>query len=181
MPGRHYPPPLARFMARVQVADNGCWLWTGSTHHDLDGVSTGYGYFWADKKRVFAHRWIYAQLVGPIPEGMQIDHLCHNTASDCPGGATCLHRSCVNPAHLEPATPRTNTLRGKGAAAVNAAKTHCKRGHELSGDNLIGDKNGYRRCRACARLLLDPVASREYQRRYMLEYRQGLRRRKPKG
>lgn len=86
-----------------------------------------------------AHRWIYTQRVGPIPEGMQLDHLCRV-------------RACANPAHLEPVTSRQNTMRSPIAnAAVRASATHCESGHEFSGANLYIDPNGYRRCRACIR------------------------------
>lgn len=82
-----------------------------------------------------AHRVAYEMLVGPIPEGKQLDHLCRQ-------------RTCWNPAHLEVVTGRENTLRGVGRTAVNAAKTHCSRGHELAGDNLYVH-DGQRKCRAC--------------------------------
>lgn len=74
--------------------------------------------------------------VGPIPEGMDLDHTCRN-------------RGCVNPEHLEPVTTQVNTLRGIGPTAENARKTHCKHGHPLEGDNLYVDPEGKRKCRAC--------------------------------
>lgn len=120
------PPDLRR---RVALGTNGCWQWTGSVH-----PNTCYG-------RVFgpdggqAHRLVYEQLIGSIPEGLVIDHLCRN-------------RSCVNPAHLEVVTSRVNTLRGFGVSATNARKTHCLYGHELEGQNLRVYK-GKRVCRAC--------------------------------
>ena len=73
-----------------------------------------------------------------IADGLQIDHLCRV-------------RCCVNPAHLEPVTPRENTLRGVGVTAKNAAKTHCSKGHPLSDENLLVLASGRRVCRACAR------------------------------
>lgn len=122
----------ARFLAKVQKKD-GCWLWTAST------IGGGYGGFWLAGRMRLAHRVAYELWVGAIPEGTDLDHFRCET----PG--------CVNPDHLRPASPRENTLRGKGPAAVNAAKTHCKRGHPLSGDNLYVRTNGNRTCRECHR------------------------------
>jgi hypothetical protein len=78
----------------------------------------------------------YELAIGPIPEGLTIDHLCRN-------------RGCVNPAHLEAVTNRTNLLRGDGIAALNARKTHCKRGHEFTPENTYVWREGTRACRAC--------------------------------
>lgn len=87
-----------------------------------------------------AHRFAYERLVGLIPEGLQLDHLCRVPY-------------CVNPAHLEPVTSRENTMRGLNFAAVNAKKTHCLRGHLLSGDNLMTTPSyDGRLCRTCRQL-----------------------------
>ena len=77
------------------------------------------------------HRAVYQELVGPIPVGLELDHLCR-------------HPGCVNPAHLEPVLPRVNKLRGVGAAAINARKTTCRYGHPLTA------AKGRRKCRVCA-------------------------------
>ena len=120
-----------RILARV-VVDDGCWKWTG--HHDRDGYARCY---W--NGRALAHRAVYEILKGPIPQGLEIDHLCRN-------------RGCVNPAHMEPVTHAENTLRGFSPQALNARKTECAHGHPLSGENLhIRPRDGGRICRACDR------------------------------
>jgi hypothetical protein len=107
-----------------------CWLWTGSLDRH------GYGKVGAHGEGL-AHRLSYVLNVGPIPEGLTLDHLCRNPR-------------CVNPAHLEPVTGRENKLRGIGFAAQNAAKEACPLGHPLSGENLY-EHGGRRGCRACRR------------------------------
>lgn len=122
----------AAFWAKVEKTD-GCWQWAGPT------MRQGYGYISRNGRIVYAHRHAYELLVGPIPDGLVIDHLCRNT-------------SCVNPAHLEPVTQRENVLRGNAPAAKNAVKTHCPRGHEYTPENTITrDRDGRisRQCREC--------------------------------
>ena len=96
---------VSRFMLKVEVTPTGCWKWLGVI------TPKGYGYF-RDGKMISAHRWSFSTFVGPIPDDLQIDHLCHTDDSSCPGGNDCPHRRCVNPAHLEPVTPQGNSLRG---------------------------------------------------------------------
>jgi hypothetical protein len=82
-----------------------CWPWT-------DPLTKGYGRFVVrNEYEVGAHRWGYLHLVGPIPEGLDLDHLCHTHDPFCAGGADCLHRRCCNPVHLEPVTPEENGRR----------------------------------------------------------------------
>lgn len=116
------------------VAENGCHVWTGSTR------GKGYGGVRIDGRTEFVHRVRYEREVGPIPEGMQLDHVCNN-------------RLCCNPAHLRPVTNRENTLRGETITAAQRAQTHCKHGHELAGENLEPGalRRGVRQCRACRR------------------------------
>lgn len=110
--------------------DTNCWLWRRAITHD------GYGMVSGDGVSMVAHRAAFICLVGPIPEGMTLDHLCRN-------------RACVNPDHLEPVPFRENVLRGTSFSAVNARKTECSDGHPLTGDNLYIRPNGARQCRQC--------------------------------
>jgi hypothetical protein len=130
---RRKTDPLLRFLPKVGIAASGCWEWL--TYRTPDG----YGQFWGGNACILAHRWSYQHYVGPIPDGLVIDHLCRN-----PG--------CVNPDHLEPVPMRTNTERGllyETLAATAKKKTHCKRGHPLSGPNLFIDRRGDRCCKTC--------------------------------
>ena len=128
MPRLNQPVP-ARIKSRISVSETGCWVWQrGSDRH-------GYGRMKVGGKEMLAHRVSYEAFVGPIPEGMTIDHLCKVTLS-------------VNPSHLEPVSNKENILRSDGITALAARKTHCKAGHLLGGENLYFFK-GHRHCRAC--------------------------------
>ena len=101
-----------------------------------------------------AHRVGYRLYVGPIPAGATIDHTCHNRDKSCPGGNSCEHRACQNPAHWEAVTAGENTRRGKSFSSLNAVKTHCPAGHEYTPDNVypaLLAKKGRRACVTCAR------------------------------
>lgn len=125
-----------RLLAKVHaVGPAECWWWMG----ELD--RHGYGRVRVSspqRRSTGAHRAVYEELVGPVPEGLEIDHLCRNPR-------------CVNPGHLEPVTHAENGRRGR-AGEVNAArqraKTHCPQGHPYDGDNLYVRPNG-RGCKAC--------------------------------
>lgn len=139
-----------RFWSKVdRRGPDECWPWLAST-------VKGYGQFFIRRnKRSLAHRFAYEALVGLIPEGLQIDHQCHNRAAaagECDGGDGCAHRRCVNPAHMEPTTATLNVLRGLSHSAANARKTRCHRGHPFDEENTLVDTNGARQCRACGRL-----------------------------
>lgn len=99
--------------------------------------------------RKMAHRKAYEDAYGPIPESWTIDHECHNADITCPGGV-CLHRSCINPKHLEAKPSGINTLAGSGPAAQNFQKTHCSNGHPYTEKNTyMGPTKGDRQCRMC--------------------------------
>lgn len=123
-----------------------CWHWP---HAD-----NGYGYGrirWGEGSRVWlASRLAYTLIVGPIPPGMTLDHLCH-TDSTCPGGKECGHRTCVNPAHLEPVTQASNQGRAKRHGPERDVKTHCVNGHEFTDENSGRTNKGQRFCKTCAR------------------------------
>lgn len=130
--GRIVGDDEARFWSYVVPEPNtGCWLWSGC----LD--DSGYGR-WSQggETNTVVHRWSYEHHVGPIPDGLEADHLCRV-------------RSCVNPSHLEPVTKYENMVRGESFAARHARKTHCPKGHPYSGENLKVNAAGSRVCREC--------------------------------
>jgi hypothetical protein len=181
----HYPPSPdphtvdalpARFLAKVQVDDNGCWRWTASR------TPAGYGRIGRGRRGegwTIAHRFAYEHVFGPVPDGLELDHLCRV-------------RHCANPWHVEPVTHAENVARGRqgnGAGRCRAGRhqwtsdniyvegdgiqrcrpcrqewerqqsegvapalrTHCPHGHPYAGDNLHIRPNGDRHCRACHR------------------------------
>lgn len=159
-------PLLAKLMARTNKT-SGCWEWTGTRTQDGYGNFAVYGIRGYGKKSMrLAHRLMYAELVQPIPDGMTLDHLCHNADSSCPGGSACRHRRCVNPAHLEPVPHVVNVLRGGGPTAVNARKTSCVNGHPFDESNTyIKPNSGGRDCRICVRARLRASKRRKREQR----------------
>lgn len=117
-----------------------CWNWIGGINRG------GYGLFYsAERRSRLAHRTSWELHRGPIPKGMQIDHMCRN-------------RSCVNPDHLRVVTPGQNTLENSlNFTATHAAKTHCPKGHPFSGNNLrrrfVPSQGWIRECITCVRQL----------------------------
>lgn len=125
-----------RYWSKVTVTGAGyetpCLTWTAGATWD------GYGSFRFEGRDRVAHRVAYEVIVGPVPEGLVLDHLCRN-------------RACVNWTHLEPVTAAENCRRGYGVGVINAAKTHCAHGHPFDQANTLRTKSGERRCRACNR------------------------------
>jgi hypothetical protein len=110
-----------------------CWVWTA------DVINSGYGRIGKDGKTALAHRVACELLIGPIPEGLEPDHLCSNTA--CVKAIADEH----GPAHLDLVTHAENTRRAQ------AQKTHCPRGHPYTPENTYRRSNGVRSCRICTR------------------------------
>jgi hypothetical protein len=122
-------------VTKFKVMESGCHEWTASRSPE------GYGRFYLNGRPNQAHRVSYELFVGPIPEGLELDHLCRN-------------RACVNPEHLEPVTRAENNARGESVSKYHALKTHCPKGHpyELVGVQYRKDgatKGPQRRCKPC--------------------------------
>lgn len=131
--GRPPKPVMERLMSRVEITSDGCWEYAASTRQGasyrqiqvkVDGLGSVLRY---------AHRVVYEHVVGAIPTGMQLDHLCGN-------------RTCVNPEHLEPVTPSENTRRA--ASRITA----CPAQHPYDAENTALTPDGRRYCRACKRV-----------------------------
>lgn len=123
-----------RFWPKVQKTED-CWLWTAATARGYGKFS--FGTLANPSRMVHAHRFSYELLVGPIPDGLELDHLCRV-------------KLCVNPAHLEPVTHQENTRRAPSNSAALLARTHCVNGHLWDAANTRTQR-GWRLCRACGR------------------------------
>jgi len=117
-----------RIESKFRRLENGCWEWTSWR------IKNGYGRIQLKDGPKLAHRVVYELLVGRVPPGLTLDHLCRN-------------RLCVNPEHLQPVTMRENVLRGVGPTAINARKVNCIHGHKITGMT----KRGHRYCVTCVR------------------------------
>lgn len=114
---------------------------------------------WHEGRSRRAHIVSYELVKGKVPEGLQLDHICHKP-SECAGGTTCCHRRCINPEHLEAVTQFENKQRGHTRIdkffacghAFQRAKTHCPSGHEYTPENTARrKKDNSRRCKQCDR------------------------------
>jgi hypothetical protein len=123
-----------------------CEIWQGYKSQ------TGYGMKVVNYKRLKAHRWIWSQANGEIPNGYVLDHKCHGealTKGECKGGFSCIHRACVNLDHLELVTPSENIKRGIQAIDNRAT---CRKGHDYKNPkNIMLRANGKRECSQCNR------------------------------
>ena len=127
------PPHIASKIDSTHLG--ACWLWKAAK-------TSGYGVVQFDGRVQRAHRVVYQILIGPIPKGLELDHLCRN-------------RACVNPAHLEPVTGAENIARGESKSALHSRQTHCKRGHPFTPENTYLRKRAHkteRFCRECSRI-----------------------------
>ncbi|MFE3495288.1 HNH endonuclease signature motif containing protein [Streptomyces sp. NPDC059175] len=142
-PPRTLRPLRERLLEKTTPGWGGCVIWTA-------GLNGGYGVICVGDAPRRAHRVAYELFVGPIPQGLQLDHLCHTRDIGCPGGE-CIHRRCINPHHLEPVTNQENARRSPHTlVGSNVRKTHCPQGHPYSGENLRLGARGMRYCRACS-------------------------------
>ena len=141
------PDWLARVFANIQNYGDpdSCWLWMKACLRSGYGVTATPRSVTGRNVALKVHRLVWIALRGPIPVGLQLDHLCRV-------------RQCANPAHLEPVTPSVNVLRSTSPRQIaernrtrGLARTACRNGHEFTADNTGRDPDGHRVCRACAR------------------------------
>lgn len=142
-PTHRYMTPEQRLLTNRSIQPNGCWHYTGNINEDGYGRC---GYKGRTGENV--HRVAYEVFVKPIPEGMTVNHKCHDDDPDCPGGY-CLHRRCFNPDHLVAVSIGTNIDNGKTPSSINAAKDECINGHTFTVANTYIRPDGDRGCKAC--------------------------------
>lgn len=124
-----------RISRRITINQiSGCWTYPTN-------YKDGYARIKIHNRQSFVHRAAYIYCRGDIPNGLSLDHVV---------ARGCQHRNFCNPYHLEPVTHQENVLRGRSLMALNARKTHCKRGHPFTAENTLILKCGSRACRTCA-------------------------------
>lgn len=150
---------IRRGVAGHVITEGGCWEWAGCYG------AAGYGQVSINGKHASTHRVAYEHFTGQsIPDGMCIDHICRNPP-------------CVNPNHLRVVTRQQNTIENSvSEPAINAAKTHCSRGHEFTPENTYVDPRGKRNCRVCIAEHREKTYHR--QREYDRKYRENNRERR---
>ena len=126
---------------------SGCWNFTGAS------TKEGYGRIHLDGRLQLPHRVMYEKLIGPIPNGLELDHSCRNP-------------SCCNPEHLEPVTPQVNQLRGNTVSSRNALVTCCPKGHPYDKENTRVRPDGSRNCKECDR---ESARKRYWKKKAMVE------------
>ena len=135
----------AAWFERSILTESGCWQQTGR-------LCKGYGRITWEGRRIATHRAAFVITHGPIPDGREIDHNCHNLAS-CTLNGGCPHRACWYPGHLRAVTHRVNVLAGTNFTARRAAADACEDGHELDVENTYWhqrrDGSWRRQCRKC--------------------------------
>jgi len=124
--GKPNPPMNEKDFCSLLLRSGDCLLWQGALTTD------GYGRFWHKGVEHSAHVWAYEHWIGPVPLGLELDHLCRN-------------RACCEPTHLEAVTHRVNCQRGRGSIPA------CPRGHPYDAENTYYSPRGGRFCRACNR------------------------------
>ena len=130
-------------LQRLERQPCGCLRWTGHPNEQNYGrVAAGNG------KNVYVHVAYYEMMVGPVPDGMVLDHICQTQDETCNEGNSCMHRLCVEPTHPEVVTPSENAKRAR-VGRLQKNRTHCPAGHEYNDENTHIDKTGRRHCRRC--------------------------------
>jgi hypothetical protein len=139
--------PRQRLFSKAVPGRNGCIIWTGRTN-----PVTGYGQLRVNGRDCYAHRVSYELAKGTIPDGLVIDHACHNRDASCKGGDICIHHRCINPHHLDAVTQSENRIRSPHTKNLKRElRTHCHQGHEYTPENTLTWASR-RACRTCHNL-----------------------------